>query len=299
MSHVVEVRELTKSYGNVNAVQNVSFMMEEDKIYGLLGRNGAGKTTIMHLMTAQLFPTSGSVRLFGEAPFENNRVLSQVCFVKESQKYPDTFRINDVLAVSASFFPQWDPELAARLIEDFRLPTRRTVKKLSRGMLSALGVVVGLASRAPLTLFDEPYLGLDAVARSIFYERLIEDYTKHPRTIVLSTHLIDEVSRILEHIIVIDDGKMLIDEDTDSLRERAFTAIGTASKVERFIEGRQVVHRDTFGALASVTIMGPLSSEERKQAAALDVELASVSLQQLIVHLTGSRPSGREGGEER
>ncbi|TDL52714.1 ABC transporter ATP-binding protein [Paenibacillus dendritiformis] len=299
MSHVVEVRELTKSYGNVNAVQNVSFVMEEDKIYGLLGRNGAGKTTIMHLMTAQLFPTSGSIRLFGEAPFENNRVLSQVCFIKESQKYPDTFRINDVLAVSASFFPQWDPELAAKLIEDFRLPLRRTVKKLSRGMLSALGVIVGLASRAPLTLFDEPYLGLDAVARSIFYDRLIEDYTKHPRTIVLSTHLIDEVSRLLEHIIVIDDGKLLIDEDADTLRERAFTATGTASKVERFIEGRQVVHRDTFGALASVTIMAPLRPEERKQAAALDIELASVSLQQLIVHLTGGRPSGREGGDER
>ncbi|WGU93034.1 ABC transporter ATP-binding protein [Paenibacillus dendritiformis] len=299
MSHVVEVRELTKSYGNVKAVQNVSFVMEEDKIYGLLGRNGAGKTTIMHLMTAQLFPTSGSIRLFGEAPFENNRVLSQVCFIKESQKYPDTFRINDVLAVSASFFPQWDPDLAARLIEDFRLPLRRTVKKLSRGMLSALGVLVGLASRAPLTLFDEPYLGLDAVARSIFYDRLIEDYTKHPRTIVLSTHLIDEVSRLLEHIIVIDNGKLLIDEDADSLRERAFTAVGTASKVERFIEGRKVIHRDTFGALATVTIMGPLSPEGRKQAAALDIELASVSLQQLIVHLTGNRPSGREGGDER
>ncbi|MCY9516834.1 ABC transporter ATP-binding protein [Paenibacillus apiarius] len=299
MSHVVEVRELTKSYGNVNAVQNVSFVMKEDKIYGLLGRNGAGKTTIMHLMTAQLFPTSGSIRLFGEDPFENNRVLSQVCFIKESQKYPDTFRIKDVLAVSAFFFPEWDSELASRLLEDFRLPPRRIVKKLSRGMLSALGVVVGLASRAPLTLFDEPYLGLDAVARSIFYDRLIEDYTKHPRTIVLSTHLIDEVSRILEHIIVIDDGKLLIDEDADSLRERAFTAVGTASKVERFMKERQVLQRDTFGALASVTIMGPLSPEERKQAAVLDIELASVSLQKLIVHLTGNHPSGREGGDER
>lgn len=103
MSHVVEVRELSKSYGHVNAVQNVSFVMEEDKIYGLLGRNGAGKTTIMHLMTAQLFPTSGSIRLFGEAPFENNRVLSQVCFIKESQKYPDTFRLGASLDDGASY----------------------------------------------------------------------------------------------------------------------------------------------------------------------------------------------------
>jgi ABC-2 type transport system ATP-binding protein len=168
MGKVVELNRLVKSYGDVKAVNNVSFSMDEEKIYGLLGRNGAGKTTIMHMITAQLFATSGELRVFGENPYENNRVLSQICFIKESQKYPDVYRIIDVLNISASFFPNWDHDYALSLAEEFRLPLKRRMKKLSRGMLSSVGIIVGLASRAPLTIFDEPYLGLDAVAAACF-----------------------------------------------------------------------------------------------------------------------------------
>ena len=107
MSKVVEVRRLTKSYGSVIAVNQVSFSIEAGKIYGLLGRNGAGKTTIMQIITAQLFPTSGDVKAFGEAPYENIRVLSQICFVKDSRKYPNDYRVIDVLHQAALFFPHW------------------------------------------------------------------------------------------------------------------------------------------------------------------------------------------------
>src|SRR5690606_22370518 len=114
-----------------------------------LGRNGAGKTTIMHILTAQLFPTSGEVKVFGEEPYENSKVLSQLCFIKESQKYPTTFRIIDVLDIAANFYPNWDAEFAKILIADFRLPVKKRIKKLSRGMLSAVGIIVGLSCRAP------------------------------------------------------------------------------------------------------------------------------------------------------
>src|SRR5262245_42382911 len=133
MANIVEAHGLTKAYGDVKAVDEVSFSLEEGKIYGLLGRNGAGKTTIMHMITAQLFETSGELNVFGEAPYENARVLSRICFVKESIKYPDNFRISDVLAVSAMFYPNWDHTYALSLVEDFRLPLKRKTKKLSRG----------------------------------------------------------------------------------------------------------------------------------------------------------------------
>lgn len=210
MNYAVEVNRLTKSYGNVTAVQDVSFSMESNKIYGLLGRNGAGKTTIMHMLTSQLFATSGGLKVFEEHPYENRRVLNQICFIKESQKYPDIFRVADVLDLAEKIYPNWDHGLANTLINDFQLPLKRRMKKLSRGMLSAVGIIIGLASRAPLTIFDEPYLGLDAVARSLFYDRLIEDYGSHPRTIILSTHLIDEISEVLEHVMVLDNGKLVL-----------------------------------------------------------------------------------------
>ncbi|WP_284240844.1 ABC transporter ATP-binding protein [Paenibacillus glycanilyticus] len=295
MSSVVELKKLTKSYGDVTAVNEVSFTLEPDKIYGLLGRNGAGKTTIMHMITAQLFATSGELKVFGEAPYENSRVLSQVCFIKESQKYPDNYTVKDVLELSSSLFPNWDRQFANELVVDFQLPLKRKMKKLSRGMHSSVGIIVGLASRAPLTIFDEPYLGLDAVARALFYDRLIDDYADNPRTIVLSTHLIDEVSRLLEHIIVIDGGKVLINEDAEELRGSAYTVAGTATAVESFIAGKTVISREPFGSLLTAGVTGRLSEQERKKADSLGLAIAAISLQQLIVQLT-SRKKDVKGG---
>lgn len=289
MSAIVSVNKLTKSYGKFTAVHQVSFEWEANRIYGLLGRNGAGKTTLMHMLTAQLFPTSGEIRVFGENPYENNRVLSQLCFIKESQKYPDNYRVVDALAVAGHFFPNWDQDYAMSLVEDFRLPLKRRMKKLSRGMLSAVGIVIGLASRAPLTIFDEPYIGLDAVARNLFYDRLVKDYSEHPRTIVLSTHLIDEVSSLLEHVLLIDRGRLLLDEEADALRGRAYTVAGKSVRVSEFASGRQVIHRDTFGPLATAAIMGELDAATRDMADSMGLEIAPVSLQQLIVYMTGGK----------
>ncbi|WP_339315977.1 ABC transporter ATP-binding protein [Paenibacillus sp. FSL R10-2734] len=293
MNEVVEIKGLTKSYGKVTVIDEITFSLEQNKIYGLLGRNGAGKTTIMHMITAQLFPTSGDLKVFGEHPYENNRVLSQICFIKEGQKYPDTYRIIDVLEISALFFPNFDREYAHSLIKDFNLPLKRRIKKLSRGMLSAVGIVIGLASRAPLTIFDEPYLGLDAVARSLFYDRLIEDYSEYPRTVVLSTHLIDEVSQLLEHVIVIDNGKLIINEDAEALRGRATKVIGAAAKVEDFISGKETIARESIGGLLSATVIG-LKSTDLSRAEMLGLEISPISLQQLIVHLTNRKSQGKE-----
>ncbi len=289
MSNVIDIRGLNKSYGNVTALDDVSFEIEENKIYGLIGRNGAGKTTIMHIITAQIFASKGELTVFGEHPYENQRVLSQICFIKESQKYPKSYRVIDAIDLSASLFQNWDQAYALSLIEEFRLPLNRKITKLSRGMLSAVGIIIGLASRAPLTIFDEPYLGLDAVARSLFYERLMEDYIEHPRTILLSTHLIDEVSRLLEHVLVIDQGKLIINEDAETLRDRAYTVVGPGSKVEEFMVGREVLHRESLGSFASVTVMGSLGIVDRQSAEQYGLELAPVSMQQLIIHLTNDK----------
>jgi ABC-2 type transport system ATP-binding protein len=239
----------------------------------------------MQLLTGQDFLTSGSISVFGENPVENAGVLSNVCFIKESQKYPDDFMARHVMRSAPWFFPNWDADLAARLVADFRLPLNRRIKKLSRGQLSSIGVIVGLASRAPLTFFDEPYLGLDAVARKIFYDRLLEDYAEHPRTIVLSTHLIDEVSDLLERVLVVNDGEIILDEYADVVRGSAVTVVGTRSAVDAFTARRTVLHRDGVGGLASVTV-GALSAPERAEAAAAGLELSPVSLQQLVVQKT-------------
>jgi len=284
---VIEVTGLTKRFGSVTAVDDATFSVERNKIYGLLGRNGAGKTTLMQLLTGQDFATSGSIQVFGQSPVENASVLQRVSFIKESQRYPDDFRAKHVFKSAPWFFSNWDEDFAQQLIADFRLPLNRRIKKMSRGQVSAIGVIVGLASRAPLTFFDEPYLGLDAVARQTFYDRLLADYAEHPRTVVLSTHLIDEVSNLLEHVLVIDEGRIIINEDAESLRGSATNLVGTAAAVDAFVGSREVLHRDAIGGLASVTVLG-LTAGERKDASAAGLELAPVSLQQLIIRRTNT-----------
>jgi len=286
MTAVIEVAGLHKRYRDAAALNDVSFRIEKDAIYGLLGRNGAGKTTLMSILTAQNFATEGRVRVFGEDPYENPRVLSRMCFVRESQKYPDDAKPAHAFAAAKIFFPNWDDDLAADLIRQFQIPVTRTIKKLSRGQLSAVGVVIGLASRAEITFFDEPYLGLDAVARQIFYDRLLEDYSSHPRTIILSSHLIDEVANLLERVIVLDGGRVVMDEDTDAVRERTATVVGDAAAVDAFCVGREVLHRETLGGVASVTILGALTPGDRRALAEARVEVSPVSLQEFIVRAT-------------
>ncbi len=286
MTAVIEVKNLTKRYRDTLAVDDVSFSIEKDKIYGLLGRNGAGKTTVMSILTAQNFATSGEVRVLGESPYENARVLSRMCFVRESQKYPDDAVPLHAFRIARLFFPNWDQTLAERLIDDFQLPLKTRIKKLSRGQLSAVGVIIGLAARAEVTFFDEPYLGLDAVARQIFYDRLLEDYTEHPRTVILSSHLIDEVSNLIEKVLVIDRGRIVMDESTDAVRDRAANIVGDSAAVDAFVAGREVLHRESLGRVASVTVLGALTSADRAQLAAAGLDVTPVSLQQLIVRIT-------------
>ena len=253
----------------------------------------------MSILTAQDPETSGDVAVFGQHPYENDRVLSRMCFIRESQKYPEDFNPAQAFRSAALFFENWDQQFADRLAGEFMLPLKRKIKKLSRGQLSAVGVVIGLASRAELTFFDEPYLGLDAVARQIFYDRLVEDYSRHPRTIILSSHLIDEVANLLEHVLLIDHGRIILNDDAENIRGSAATVTGEDSKVAAFTAGRTVLHRERLGALAAVTIEARLGGADRARAAELGLELSPVSLQQLVVRKTMAVPAGVTGVEPR
>jgi ABC-2 type transport system ATP-binding protein len=169
MTPIISVTGLTRRYRDQLALDDVTVDIEGPSITGLLGRNGAGKTTLMRIIANQEFASAGTVRVLGASPVENDGILRRMVLVREEQEYPD-FKVHHAIRAASWFYPHWSSELADTLIRDFDLPVNRTIKKLSRGMRSALGIVIGLAARAEVTLFDEPYAGLDPVARQLFYD---------------------------------------------------------------------------------------------------------------------------------
>ncbi len=293
-AQIGSMEAVTKRFGDFTAVDDVSLTLRANTIYGLLGRNGAGKSTIMRMVAGHALPTQGRVEVLGAEPFENDEITQQICFAAENQVYPDVFRVRDVLTAGRLLYPRWDQEYAEELMEVFNLPKKRHVKKLSRGMRSAVGIVVGLASRAPVTIFDEPYLGLDATSRQLFYDRLLADYTENPRTIMLSTHLIDEVSELIEHVLVVDRGRLVIDEEAELLRGRAITVSGPTELVEKFSYAMTRLHEEQMLGQSRVTVLG--DEDDPQHARALGLDVKPVSLQQLVVQSTTQvNPEKAEG----
>ncbi|GAB3247763.1 ABC transporter ATP-binding protein [Kineosporia babensis] len=287
---------VSKRFGDFTAVDDVSFEVRANTIYGLLGRNGAGKSTIMRMLAGHAQPTQGRVEMLGAEPFENDEITQQICFAAENQVYPDVFRVKDVLTAGRLLYPRWDEAYAQELMEVFNLPKKRQVKKLSRGMRSAVGIVVGLASRAPVTIFDEPYLGLDATSRQLFYDHLLADYAENPRTIMLSTHLIDEVSELIEHVLVIDRGRLVINEEAELLRGRAVSVSGPSDLVEKFSYAMTRLHEEQMLGQSRVTVLG--DPEDAQHARTLGLDVKPVSLQQLVVQSTTQvNPEKKAEGE--
>src|SRR3984885_8823765 len=282
MTPAISVTGLTRRYYDEVALDDVSLTVGAGTITGLLGRNGAGKTTLLRILAGQEFPSSGSVRVFGAAPAENQDVLRRLVLVREDQVYPD-FKVCHALRAASFCYPNWDASLATSLLKEYGVRAGKAIKGLSRGQRSALGIPIGLAPRAEMTLFDEPYAGLDAVARQVFYDRLLADFAEFPRTVLLSTHLIDEGAALFEGVVVIDRGRVVLDAPADVLRGFATRVSGPCLAVDALAGGRPVWERRRLGSQASVVIVGPLSPDDRERARSSGLDLTPLSLQQVVV----------------
>lgn len=282
----VEVQGVTVRYGDVTAVDDMSFSLSGNKIYGLLGRNGSGKTSLMSVLAGYRRPI-GSVLLDGEPVFENARAMQNVCLVRHTPDAADKGdKVRDALQYGKAWRDSWDDAYAHELIELFKIPLKTKVGELSLGQRSALGVVIGLASRSPLTMLDESHLGMDTPTRYAFYDTLLADFMAHPRTIMISTHLIEELASLLEEVVIIDQGRLVLQEEADALRSRGTEVTGTASDVDEFTAGLTVLSEKSLGRTKAAMVYGALDDAQLIRARQLGLELGPIALQDLFVHLT-------------
>lgn len=293
----LEVRDLTVRYGDTIAVDRATLSLEGGGIHGLLGRNGSGKTSLLSALAGFRRAASGQVLLDGQPVFENPDAVHRICFIRGAgdtvtHDWPAD-KVQHALELAATLRPNWDADYADLLVERFALPRRARLQGLSRGQRSALGVVLGLASRAPVTILDETYLGMDAPSRYAFYDALLADHIDHPRTFIISTHLIGEIASLLETVTIIDCGRPLLQEPADDLRDRGAAVTGPADAVASFTAGLEVLATTRLGPTRCDTVFGVLDGAERRRAREAGLELGPVPLQDLFVHLTD--PARRTG----
>jgi len=280
----IEVRNTSKDFGNVQALKDVSVHFEENKIYGLLGRNGAGKSTLLNVITGRIFANGGEVLVDGETALENDSSLQKIYMMSEKNYYPENMKIRDVFKWTREFYPDFDAAYAAKLAERFELNTDKKVKALSTGYSSILKLITALSTNAPYILLDEPVLGLDANHRDLFYKIVIEKFSENPCTIIISTHLIEEAAGVIDHVVIIKDGKIIRDESRDDLMSKGYMATGAASVVDGYIADKNVLGTDSLGGLKTSYILGTLNRND----VPAGIEISKMDLQRLFIQLTNA-----------
>ena len=280
MSIVVE--KVSKQFGKVQALRDVSLTLEEGKIYGLLGRNGAGKSTLLNILTERIFPDGGRVTVDGEPIHNNDSALSKMYLMSEQDCYPESMKVREAFRWTKEFYPTFDQDFAWNLAGAFELPLGSKVNKLSTGYSSIFKLIVALSVNVPYVLLDEPVLGLDANHRDLFYKTLLARYVEHPATVVISTHLIEEVSSLIEDLVIIHKGEVLRRGSREEFLSQGYTVSGPRGLVE-YLKGKEVLGADVLGGLESAYMLGKADRRTLPQG----LELSGLDLQKMFVLMTG------------
>lgn len=280
----IEIKNLNKAYGEKQVLKNITLNIEHGKIYGLLGENGAGKTTLLNIINNRTLFNSGEVLIEGEAVSENSKGISKIYYMNDKDLVPEDMKIADLFKWTKEFYEGFDIEYAKSLSVRFKLDIKKKYKSLSTGYKSIAKVITCLASGADYMFFDEPVLGLDAKHRDMFYKEVLKIYAEKENTILISTHIIEEVSDLLERVIIIKDGVIIKDEEVETLLGTAYSVSGKGTDVESYINGKEVVSVEVLGGYKKATIVGEKANKEEIKK--LGLEEGKVELQKLFISLT-------------
>ena len=278
----INVKNISKRFGSTQALDNVSIEFGENKIYGLLGNNGAGKSTLLKIITSRIFADSGELTLDGTNMVDNDKALGQMYMLSEENYYPESMKVDEALRQAGMFYPNFDNDVALELAQRFNLPLRKKITALSTGYTTIFKIVVAFSSNAPFLLLDEPVLGLDAQHRDIFYRLVIERYTANPCTMVISTHLIAEVAGIIEHCMIIKDGRIIKDAPAEELLQNGYTISGPTALLDEYLVGKEVLSSSNLGGLKTAAIGGRMPNANELPAG---VEVGKMNLQEYFVQL--------------
>jgi ABC-2 type transport system ATP-binding protein len=279
----LHIDHITKRYGHQVVLDDLSFDLAPGKIYGLLGRNGAGKSTLLNIITSRIFPTAGAIKLGDQDGQDNDAVLGQFYLMSEANLYPKRTTVRRMFDMADESYGGFDYQNADRLLKEFGVPSTAQLSNLSTGLQTAAKLTVALSVNAAFILLDEPVLGLDANHREVFYKELIKTYQNKPRTFVLSTHLIDEIQQVVEHVFIIDDHHLVEEGDVQAMLDKAYAISGPAKDVDEYTNGLRVLAQDELGNVKTAYVYDQLDDQ---RVLPDRVKIGHYDLQHLFIYLT-------------
>ena len=280
--NAIQIKDVVKRYNNVNALDRVSLSFEYGKIYGFLGRNGAGKSTLINIISNRIFADEGEILIDGLRAKENMEVHEKIFCMSEMDLYDTSLKVIEHFKWIDRFYDSFDLDQARQIAEKFGLDINKRYKALSKGYQSIFKLTIALSLHVPYVVFDEPVLGLDANHRELFYELLLKDYENYQRTIIIATHLIEEVANIIEEVVLIDKGRVLLQETVETLMNKGYCISGLAGEVDDYCKDKNVIGYDELGNLKLAYILG----EKEQLPKNSHLQISNMNLQKLFVKLT-------------
>lgn len=278
---MIEFAHVTKQYGDTTAINRLSLRIPDRGIYCLLGRNGAGKTTFLKLLAGHIAATEGKITADGKN-VSPSHMPESVNFI-ESGSPQFNMRVSELIDAAAGLQDGFDADFAKKMTEHFELNGKKRYKQLSFGMKTMVTAIITLANNSKIILLDEPTMGFDAVMRDQFNTLLLESYEAHPRVLIVSTHLIDEIAKVTERLIIIDKGTLLLETGIDEIDEKAYTLSGSAQVVIPLLKGLNCIGKTEAGSMVAAHIYGDRITPPP------GISVDRISLQDFFVALVGGK----------
>lgn len=278
---MIELKQITKQYGQAAVLKNITLSIDEPGIYCLLGRNGAGKTTLLKSIAGYQNITRGTIEV-DDKLITTSTLDTDVSYIENFAKHFN-LPVRKLLQIASEVNPNYDYDFASEMMERFELDGKKKFNHLSLGMKTMVSTIICLASNKSVVLLDEPVLGFDAIMRVEFYDMLIESFRKHPRIIIVSTHIIEEIAKTIHKLIIIDKGSVRFFGTLQSVETKAFSISGLQKDVEAATQNLNVIGQDTVGGLVTTYIF----DNPPEQTASLEIH--PLSLQDFFIQMVGHK----------
>ena len=278
---MIELNQVTKQYGQATVLKNITLSIDEPGIYCLLGRNGAGKTTLLKSIAGYQNITNGTIKVDGKA-ITISTLDTGVSYIENFAKHFN-LPVRKLIRIASEVNPNYDYDFALDMMDRFELDGKKKFNHLSLGMKTMVSTIICLASNKDVILLDEPVLGFDAIMRVEFYDMLTQSFQKHPRIIIVSTHIIEEIAKTIQKLIIIDKGSIRFFDTLQSVETKAFSISGLQKDVEAATRNLNIIGQDTVGGLAISYIF----DTPPEQTAALEIH--PLSLQDFFIQMVGHK----------